>query len=238
MRTKLNCLLVVVALAGLTGCGVLNPNRSIARNFYTKPIFTKNNIAELATTMTNLQERMTAVRTGPPDQQKPLRNALLFDMMWYSDYLFNEFKTRCFTQNAAWNTGLDLTSLGLSAAATIVAGPAAQALSATDTGVKGVQSKVSERFLMSQTMIVLITTMESRRAEVKTTLYSGMKTNYANFTIEEGVALINEYHNRGNLVDAMAHVQATMSNQLTTNHAAVVRAQRGLSSGTNSPPVN
>jgi hypothetical protein len=210
-----------------TGCGRWNINKRVAKQFYSAPIVRDPKDTSLEFSTLQLKERMAAVsQESDPVKQLAMRDELISELMRFSDHNYTEFKTRSFTQNAALNTGADITSLGLSAAATIVAGPAGQALSAADTGIKGVQSKVSERFFMNQTMILLITTMDSRRAESRTAIYTSMAKPYAKFQIQEAVGLVTEYHNRGNLVDAMAYLQTTMGNQRATNEVEAAKTQK------------
>jgi hypothetical protein len=210
----------------LPSCKSNSINSRVAREFYTAPIVKKAGSVTVSLPEAEIKRRVAEINSlSDTNLQFLQRNDLVYEMMGASDDNFSDFKTRAFTRNASLNSGIDFASLGLSAAATIVGGPAAQAMSAADTGIKGVQAKVSERFLLSQTMVLLITTMESRRAETRTLLYDGLKTNYHAFPAQAGVNLTKEYNNRGNLVDAMAHLQSTMGNQRATNELNASAAQ-------------
>lgn len=152
------------------------------------------------------------------------RNEVLNNLIRLSDKRYAAFKTGAFLRDAGFNTSLDLASLGLSAAATVVGSPIAPVLSATDTGIKGAQKTVGQRWLQSQTMIVLITSMDSSRAEAETTLLNKMTNSYAQFPIEEGLRLAEEYHQKASLIEAMIHLQSTMSTEKSGNEAKAATA--------------
>ena len=153
------------------------------------------------------------------------RNAVLYDLICISDYNYNQFKTKIFVHNGVFNSSIDLASLGLTAAATVFGGPAAQAMTATDTAIKGAKSAVAQQWLQSQTAIALVTSMDSSRAEVQTMLYTNMTNPYDKFSIRAGIELIQELDSKANLIDAMAHLQKTISNQAVTNATAANNAK-------------
>ena len=152
------------------------------------------------------------------------RNEVLNNLIRLSDKRYAAFKTGAFLRDAGFNTSLDLASLGLSAAATVVGSPIAPVLSATDTAIKGAQKTVGQRWLQSQTMIVLITSMDSSRAKAETTLLNKMTNSYAQFPIEEGLRLAEEYHQKASLIEAMIHLQSTMSIEKSDNEAKAATA--------------
>jgi hypothetical protein len=171
--------------------------------------------------------------TNPPiditlPAKKARRNEVIYNLLRLSDKRYEAFKTSAFLRDAGFNTSLDLASLGLSAAATVVGTPIAPILSATDTGVKGAQSTVGQRWLHSQTMVVLLTSMDSSRAEVETEILNKMTNGYADFEIEEALRLVEEYHSKASLIEAMSHMQSTMSAQKATNEATAAVAKKEI----------
>jgi hypothetical protein len=159
------------------------------------------------------------------DQAKRARrDEVLNNLIRLSDKRYNAFKTGAFLRDAGFNTTVDLASLGLSAAATVVSTPIAPVLSATDTGIKGAQKTVGQRWLQSQTMIVLIASMDSTRAEAETAILNKMTNTYPNFSIEEGLRLVDQYHQKVSLIEAMAHLQSTMSAEKSTNEGKATSA--------------
>lgn len=160
--------------------------------------------------------------------KKARRNEVIYNLLRLSDKRYEAFKTSAFLRDAGFNTSLDLASLGLSAAATVVGTPIAPILSATDTGIKGAQSTVSQRWLHSQTMIVLFTSMDSSRAEIETSILNKMTNTYDHFEIEEALRLMEEYHQKASLIEAMSHMQSTMSAQKATNEATAAVAKKEI----------
>jgi hypothetical protein len=87
---------------------------------------------------------------------------------------------------------------------------------------------VSQRWLQSQTMVVLLTSMDSTRAEVETEILNKMTNTYADFEIEEALRLVEEYHQKASLIEAMSHMQSTMSAQKATNEANAAVAKKEI----------
>ncbi len=77
-------------------------------------------------------------------------------------------------------------------------------------------------------MVVLLTSMDSSRAAVETEILNKMTNSYANFEIEEALRLAEEYHQKASLIEAMAHMQSTMSAQKATNEATAAVAKQEI----------
>lgn len=230
----------VFALGLLFWCaGCKTTAAKFARQWADPPLLPDATLLQLgAPGYTNAAQIVRYVTTGSVGTNSPVdtneiakkarRNEVIYNLLRLSDKRYEAFKTSAFLRDAGFNTGLDLASLGLSAAATVVGTPIAPILSATDTGVKGAQSTVSQRWLHSQTMVVLLTSMDSSRAEVETEILNKMTNTYANFEIEEALRLVEEYHQKASLIEAMSHMQSTMSAQKATNEATAAVAKQEI----------
>lgn len=222
MNSHFNKALLLASLTALfaTGCGSLR-EQSLSR-FSAEAIHPPAEITALQNNYTNLVKVAESVRTSANPQLK--RDETLHDLLRLSDFKYQQFKTKLYVADASWNSTVDLTSIGLSSAATLATGPVVPALTATDTGIKAMQGKVNERWLNSQTMLVLIVAMDDMRAEVRKTIYDGMGKPYAKFPIEQGLELVNRYHQSASVVNAMISLQATVAANKKTNEAASAAA--------------
>lgn len=208
----LACMLVV------NGCST---TQRALNQFYAEPLTTPVNIQVLEATYTNWVAVAERIRSSP--DQQAARNAAIGDLLRLSDYKYEKFKTKLYVADAGYNSLIDLTSIGLSAAATLVGGGAGQALSATDTGLKAAQGKLAERWLSTKTMRVLLIAMDAQRAQLRKSLYDGMKQPYDRFSAEESFELISRYHACASIPNALAYIEATMGEKKETAEAAATR---------------
>lgn len=218
----------LVILSFVSGCQTYREKqykKYLYQEFNVNPVISDASIEKTALkyNVTNLDIEVAKVENST--NRTAARNAFLYDLVRISNYRYGQFKTKIFVHNGVWNTSIDMASLGLSAAATVFGGPAAQAMSATDTAIKGVQTKVTERWLQNQTAIAMITSMDSTRAQVQTVFFNKMTNDYNHFSIQEGIQLIQECDEKASLIDAMAHLQKTISNEASTNAAAADAAK-------------
>jgi hypothetical protein len=234
VKTKLalTFLLGICFAIGLSGCKTMD--RWLAKRFHASPLQSEDAIAKLENKYADLlkveDELETAFRTNSISSAEAARrrDGILNDLIRISDYHYDIFKHKSFTDNAAWNSGFDLTSIGLSSVATLVGGPAAQALSATDTGLKAAQGKISERWVAGRTIPVLVSTMDGMRAETLTAIYQKMGKPYNQFGISEGVRMVAKYHQQASLLEAMNRLAAEADKKKieTENDAAEALRKR------------
>ncbi|MEI9962944.1 MAG: hypothetical protein WDM76_18060 [Limisphaerales bacterium] len=220
-------------LLSLTGCATWSSwvSKKLNGEFHAKPIVSEtaiNHLENAYTNLTEVEDRLEqSFKTNGVDLAEATRqrDIILNNLLQISDHYYSEFKHSVFIHNAAFNTQFDLASIGLSSAATLVGGPAAQALSATDTGIKAAQGKISDRWLSGRTMPVLVATMDAMRAETLTVIYTKMTNSYDKFGITEGVRLVAKYHQQASLLEAMDHLAAQADESKSKNEANVTKAQ-------------
>jgi hypothetical protein len=206
-------------------------------NFRAKPLFGDIDINTLARKYTNIAD-MVSITNQTIDsatnetRRITIRNRMLNDLLLISDYRYHTFKEQLYRRNNVYNTGIDLASIGLSGAATLLGGPTAQVLSGTDTAVKAAHAKIDEHWLAGKTMIYLITLMDTMKADKLAQITKGMTNNVASYPLQEGVRAVNEYDRSGSLVSAMERLELMVGNEktkATTNLNAAVEnsATRG-----------
>ena len=227
--------LAALSLSTLILAGCATQRKYILNQFQAEPIQNDASIQALETKYTNWVQFADWVRTNAPSEQKARRNEVLSDLIRLSDYKYEKFKTKLYVVDAGGNTLIDITSIGLTAAATLTGGTAGQVLAGTDTALKGAQGKVAERWLNAKAMRIIQTTMDSMRAEIYTTIATRMTSPYDQFPIEEGYQLVNRYHEAASLPNALARMEATMSQEKSQNEAAATEAARAASVPTPGP---
>src|SRR4051812_45286053 len=99
-------------------------------NFMVAPLTKTTTQKELEGIYTNLTVLSDRVSQLPTDEERVLyRDRVVRDLLRLSDAKYAEFKTLIYSNHGLMDTSVDLASIGMSAAATLVGGPAAQALS-------------------------------------------------------------------------------------------------------------
>ena len=232
MKPKLLFILLtgMWAAMSLSGCKMLD--RSLAKRFHASPLQSEGTIGKLESKYGDLskveEDLEVAYKTNAVTAREAARrrDVILNDLIQISDFHYDVFKHKSFTDNAAWNSGFDLASIGLSSAATLVGGPAAQALSATDTGLKAAQGKISDRWLSGRTIPVLVATMDAMRAETLTSIYEKMGTSYDQFGIAEGVRMVAKYHQQASLLEAMDRLAADANKKKIDKEDEATKALR------------
>jgi hypothetical protein len=211
-------ILVIALLSGfvfsMSGCAVFE------QHFATPSIVPKSEYKALATKYAHRAEIISSVETNNPSdtELKIRRDRALAELLELSEYNYDTFRTGLYVHDGIFNSSLDLTSIALSTTATVVGGGTGQILSAADTAVKASQGKVSERWLASKTISVLINQMDSDRAKIKGEIGTGMhQAKYADFTMESGFELVQELDSAGSLISALNGLQTQTGAQKATN---------------------
>ena len=227
--------LAALSLSTLILAGCATQRKYILNQFQAEPIQNDASIQALETKYTNWVQFADWVRTNAPSEQKARRNEVLSDLIRLSDYKYEKFKTKLYVVDAGGNTLIDITSIGLTAAATLTGGTAGQVLAGTDTALKGAQGKVAERWLNAKAMRIIQTTMDSMRAEIYTTIATRMTSPYDQFPIEEGYQLVNRYHEAASLPNALARIATARATCPNAMKPSVMPISRGTSSSCGRP---
>ena len=137
------------------------------------------------------------------------RNIELSKLMMLSDSQYQEFKTKFYAGNSTTQLGFEWTALGLSAGGALVTGGLAPLLSGVSTVVQGAQSKLNTNFFLEKTTETLMNAMDIMRMQRRGVIIKKMaKRTVAEYSTEEGVRDVLDYHDAGSLVSALTHVVA------------------------------
>jgi hypothetical protein len=113
-------------------------------------------------------------KAAPADKEQ-IRNNIITELMWLSDYTFNHDTDALLSGDNSINFVGDVITLGLTSAATITGGTEAKTiLSGVATVVTGVKTSYDADYLHKQTVTTIINQMNASRATAKTALVTGL----------------------------------------------------------------
>jgi hypothetical protein len=207
MKKVLSLVLLTGSVLTFTGCTAIDKARGVFNPLFAiPPIVPDSEYRSLAAKYAHRADIIASVEADKlSDAEKKLkRNQVLSELLELSEHNYSKFRTGLYVHDGVFNSSLDLTSIALSTTATVVGGGTAQILSAADTAVKASQGKVSERWLASKTITVLINQMDADRAKIRADMESSMKREkYADFTMQNGFEFIQELDSASSLVSAL-----------------------------------
>ncbi|MBD9362607.1 hypothetical protein [Methylomonas fluvii] len=137
------------------------------------------------------------------------RNIEINKLLTLSEHNYQEFRNKFYAGNAETQLGFDWISLGLSTAGALSTGGAAPILSGVSAAVQGAQGKFNSRFFLEKTTETLVNGMDTLRATKKQLIIAKMANLDINeYSTEEGVRDVLDYHAAGSLVSALVLVAA------------------------------
>ena len=140
---------------------------------------------------------------------KAERNIEINKLMTLSDHNYQEFRNKFYAGNAETQIGFDWIAIGLSTAGALTTGGAAPILSGVSAAVQGAQGKFNSRFFLEKTTETLVNGMDTLRARKKDLIVKKMANlDIGDYSAEEGVRDVLDYHAAGSLVSALVLVAA------------------------------
>ncbi len=158
--------------------------------------------------------QIDAVAVTKPAEAKILRNRHIENLLTISDMHYNDFIDRISTDDNIFNSSTETISIGLSAAAAVVGGPAAQALSVTDTGIKAAQGKINTRWFHDKAVSALRNVMDADRATLLNQIEGHLNDDYETYSMASAVNDLRTYHQIGNLYSAVAKLDVSTGVQV------------------------
>lgn len=195
LTSRISVLLVLALL--LTGC---------ASNFASAPLAD----GHLADSLTNAYSTISLDDIyAKGNRGKAERNIELSKLLTLSDLNYQEFRNKFYTGNADIQVGFDWVAIGLSTAGALTTGGAAPILSGVSAAVQGAQGKFNSRFFLEKTTETLVNGMDTLRATKKELIVKKMANlNLDQYSTEEGVRDILDYHEAGSLISALTQISA------------------------------
>ena len=143
------------------------------------------------------------------NEGKGQRNIEINKLLTLSDNNYQEFRNNFYSNNSWTQVSFDWLSLGLSTAGALTTGGAAPILSGVSAAVQGAQGKFNSRFFLEKTTEALVNSMDTLRASKKELIVRKMaKLRIEDYSTEEGVRDVLDYHSAGSLISALSQISA------------------------------
>lgn len=141
--------------------------------------------------------------TSDEDRHR-LRNNIVTARLQLIDLNYHQFVLALNTHRNSRNILLESVGLGLTAAASVVGGQAAiQALSATATGVGGLNATLDAELYYAQTLPVIITQMEADRARERQEIVGNLERSVGDYPLFLALSDLDSYYRAGSLHGAI-----------------------------------
>lgn len=195
------CVSLFLSSLLLTGCsGVLKgqPNPMQFQGLLVKALVKK-------------YSKPNAIPTGSVSFEE--RNRILNDFIYLTDVNFHKFTAAIYQGRALFETGNDITLLGLSGAGALVPAAATKAiLAAIAGGIAGAHVSINKNFFQERATAALIAKMEASRKSVLAQILKSMKESVADYPLSRGFSDITDYYNAGTIIGALNDI-ATVSGE-------------------------
>ena len=162
-------------------------------------------------------------------QSRIARNRLQDYLFASSTEVCDIYKTRIYTSIAQTNTVLDLATLGLSSAATIVTGmETTRLLSGLATAVAGGRASINDNFVQGQLASALISAIDTSRKDLRTSLAGKRSQGLDDYFIEEAVFDVAKYHELCSIYAALAALNDKAGDPIQNLETQLNRARKLL----------
>lgn len=158
---------------------------------------------------------------------KNTRNGILFEQMRLIDSAYYDYES----DTRKWVDGkklfADITSIGISSAATIVGGVGVKSILAlVDTGLKGASSAYDGDYLQGKAIDMIINQMRALRSKAAARIMEGMTT--CDYSIEQGIFDLGNYLRAGYLDSALVYLATSASKAADSEEEMLKKASQCL----------
>jgi len=171
---------------------------------------------DLATTVTNKYSIDTIYNylDQHPNEQdrKVYRDRFVSAWLMAMDARYLVFRRDLSRNVKGGNVALDLVTLGLTGAGSVIAS-ASQELSAAATAVGGARASFSRELYFQQTLPTLVSLMDAERLSVRADILKGLAQNESSYTVEQALADLLRYQSAGSLDVAIQHAAENAAQQ-------------------------
>ena len=191
------------------------------KSFYTNPF-------EIAAPYQNdvTQYLNSHSKSSPTEQSaaiKDIRNKYLNNVLSLENVFYSDFQNSIRNNTELRKSIVGLISIGLSSAATLITGPTAQALSATDTALKAANQQIDTNALADQTIEALLNAMDGERAPLKKNILLNMAAR-DDYTLEDGLRDIQEMQRNSDLLSAIKYLSTMAAVNKSTNESDLLNS--------------
>jgi hypothetical protein len=145
------------------------------------------------------------------------RDAVVAARLEIADRNYQAFKNELYAETAGLNLGVDLAALGLTGAAAVAGGGAAQALAAAATGVIGAGTAFNKDALYAKTLPAIFAQMEANRTQVLLRIRNSQLNNEIQYPLSLALSDVTAYERAGTLEAAIEALTTSATNQADSN---------------------
>jgi hypothetical protein len=209
---------LLLGLLALSACSIMNGSPP-------KPSGLLATIGSLdSTTLAALVSEYNNAATDPA-RKKLIRNRIIYSDIGQVDQNFNDFKIDLNNQANTINVSADFISLALAGlGATTGNAGTKSALAAASAGVIGANAAFDKDVLYQKTVVALVTEMEAQRSQVFARIIANTNRDVTQYPLELAGKDLQDYYQAGTLVNAIAGVNKSASENAQNGAKAVETA--------------
>jgi hypothetical protein len=163
-----------------------------------------------------------------PGRQGQLRNELIFTRLRTINEQYDAFTKALNVQVNALSLGSDIALVSLGAVGTLVKSAATKtALAAATTIVAGTSTAVDKDLFYKNTIPAVIAEMDSDRAKVLVTLYTGLKESVSDYPLSAAEDALDDYRRAGSIPSAISKLTTAAENASASSKAQAAAALVG-----------
>ncbi|HMP81129.1 MAG TPA: hypothetical protein PKA41_00305 [Verrucomicrobiota bacterium] len=209
------------ALSCLTGCSTVGPDKPQILNAKRLPSFDY--------TVTTSSNYYLTVYNDAGMNRAQVRNSILNDLMAVVDFNYHEYELVLRDDKTLKDIGVDLATLGLTAAATASGAQQTKTiLSAIATGVIGANASIDKHAFQNNTIQALQLQMRAMRAEKEKLLLQGMAKPDAAYPLQSGIRDIIAYYYAGTITDALTGLVSQTGSEAISKKDEADKARKAL----------
>lgn len=217
---------VTAVLILLIGCG--GPKRTVAPT----AIFPDQKLGRPHRYIQDLQSRYGSgpdredvfTKYAAAPDKTAYRNKVVSELMLLVDHNYDDFRYRISGGKSVVDTAFDITSLGLTSAATITNGVQAKTvLAGLATAVTGTKLAIDKNVFAETATYVLIAHMDGRRELVRAQLNASLKQSDVTYPLPMAIGDLYRYYQAGTLPEALKEsTKQAIQTSTQANDAALV----------------
>jgi len=152
-----------------------------------------------------------ATGTGTDGEAKGARNEIIAQMINMSDKMYQTNEAIIVGRSVLFNSATGITGVILTSLGTVLGGEGVKsALHAAATITQGVNTTINKEVLLKQMAVVVVKAMDNRREEIKNVIRANMKKHISEYSIQDGIMDVTEYHHAGSFVNGIKIVSETI----------------------------
>ena len=165
--------------------------------------------------------------------KKALRDQIVYGLMADIEYLYRDYASNLFVNNAWFNVGGDFLELGLGTASTLGNGARTKTiLSALGSAVAGQRISVDKSFFRQRTIEAIVNAMEARRSAVEKRIIDSLQKSVELYPFEAALKDLREYFFAGTLEGGLTEMQQQTAAAAKANLQLVEATKETLATAT------